>query len=89
MSEAVTGHMLLRYYAALAQQAPAADRTRVGLRIAGAMSYYWYRRGHYADGRRWLGRAVTLSAEAGEGPELLDAMHSLGVLVGRQFGQKF
>jgi len=63
------------------RRAPAGERTRVGMRIAGAMSWFWYRRGSYVDGRRWLDRVVALSSTAGEGPDLLDAMHSLAVLL--------
>jgi len=32
------------------------------LRIAGSLWWFWYLRGHYAEGRRWLGRALARDA---------------------------
>lgn len=31
---------------------------REALRIAGSLWWFWYLRGHYTEGRRWLGRAL-------------------------------
>jgi predicted ATPase len=54
-------------------------RALVGLRIAGAMGRYWYRRAHLLDGSAWLERA--LATDRGENPEERGAaLRWLGVL---------
>jgi tetratricopeptide (TPR) repeat protein len=56
-----------------------AVRALVGLRIAGAMGRYWYRRAHLLDGSAWLERA--LAADQGESAEERgEALRWLGVL---------
>jgi len=56
-----------------------AARALVGMRIAGAMGRYWYRRAHLLDGSAWLERALT--ADEGENAEERgEALRWLGVL---------
>jgi transcriptional regulator with XRE-family HTH domain/tetratricopeptide (TPR) repeat protein len=61
------------------------DRERVatGLRLVQALALFWYRHGHLAEGRRWLERAIDLTAEDGGAP-LAQLAHWLGVLLQRQ-----
>ncbi len=58
-------------------------RTALGLRLVNALSWFWYGHGHAADGRRWLERAIDLASDA-DGPELVRAVHGLGVLLLQQ-----
>jgi predicted ATPase/class 3 adenylate cyclase len=59
------------------------DRAGLGLRLVDALGLFWYRRGYLAEGRRWLQRAVELTAEDGGAP-LGRAAHWLGVLLEQQ-----
>jgi predicted ATPase/class 3 adenylate cyclase len=61
------------------------DRERVatGLRLVQALALFWYRHGYITEGRRWLQRAVDLTAEEG-GPPLAQLAHWLGVLLQQQ-----
>jgi predicted ATPase/class 3 adenylate cyclase len=61
------------------------DRERVatGLRLAQALAYFWYRHGYATEGRRWLERAIELTAEDGGAP-LAQLAHWLGVLLQQQ-----
>ena len=61
------------------------ERTAAGLRLAQALAYFWYRYGHAAEGRRWLQRAIELTAEGGGAP-LAQLAHWLGVLL-QQLGE--
>jgi predicted ATPase len=56
-----------------------AVRTSVGLRIAGAMGRYWYRRAHLLDGSAWLDRALAAD-QGGNVRERGEALRWLGVL---------
>ena len=56
-----------------------AVRALVGLRIAGAMGRYWYRRAHLLDGSAWLERALAATEGAGA-TERGEALRWLGVL---------
>jgi len=38
-----------------------------GLRLVGALGFFWWRRGHYAEGKRWMSRALEVSDEASLG----------------------
>jgi predicted ATPase/class 3 adenylate cyclase len=55
-------------------------RTAVGLRLVLALALFWYRHGYLAEGRRWLERAIELTAEDGGAP-LAQVAHWLGVLL--------
>jgi predicted ATPase/class 3 adenylate cyclase len=63
----------------------AADRERVatGLRLVQALALFWYRHGYLTEGRRWLERAIELTAEDGGAP-LAELAHWLGVLLQQQ-----
>jgi predicted ATPase len=56
-----------------------AVRALVGLRIAGAMGRYWYRRAHLLDGSAWLERALAAN-EGASATERGEALRWLGVL---------
>jgi predicted ATPase/class 3 adenylate cyclase len=67
-----------------AGQAPAdRERAAIGLRLAQALAYFWYRHGYAAEGRRWLQGAIDLAAEDGGAP-LAQVAHWLGVLLQMQ-----
>jgi len=59
------------------------ERLATGLRLVQALALFWYRHGHAAEGRRWLQRAVDLTAEEGGAP-LAQLAHWLGVLLQQQ-----
>jgi predicted ATPase/class 3 adenylate cyclase len=59
------------------------DRVGIGLRLVEALGLFWYRRGYLAEGRRWLQRAVELTAADGGAP-LARVAHWLGVLLEQQ-----
>ncbi len=59
------------------------DRADIGLRLVEALGLFWYRRGYLAEGRRWLQRAMELTAEDGGAP-LARVAHWLGVLLEQQ-----
>lgn len=48
------------------------------LGIAGRLAWYWYVRGHYADGARWLEEAIARSRANGE--DMMRALHGAGRL---------
>src|ERR1700691_2420360 len=48
-----------------------------------ALAYFWYRHGYATEGRRWLERAIELTAEDGGAP-LGQLTHWLGVLLQQQ-----
>ena len=56
-----------------------AVRALAGLRIAGAMGRYWYRRAHLLDGSAWLDRALAAD-QGGNVRERGEALRWLGVL---------
>jgi tetratricopeptide (TPR) repeat protein len=51
-----TEHDNLR--AALARSLTEASDAEIGLRLAGALSWFWHVRGHFSEGRRWLEQAL-------------------------------
>lgn len=57
-----------------------ADRLATGLRLCEHLGWFWYACGYQREGHVWLDRAVTAAAGR-ESPELMNALHSLGVLV--------
>jgi predicted ATPase/class 3 adenylate cyclase len=83
-------HDNLRAALAWALEPPAAgsapgdgERAAAGLRLAQALAYFWYRHGHATEGRRWLERAIDLTAGDGGAP-LAQLAHWLGVLLQQQ-----
>ena len=87
-------HDNLRAALAWALETPAAgpappdrERTATGLRLVQALALFWYRHGHAAEGRRWLERAIELTAEDGGAP-LAQLAHWLGVLLQQQGEQQ-
>ena len=87
-------HDNLRAALTWALQTPAAgpapadrERTATGLRLVQALALFWYRHGHAAEGRRWLQRAIELTAEDGGAP-LAQLAHWLGVLLQQQGEQQ-
>ncbi len=59
------------------------DRAAIGLRLVQALAHFWYRHGDHLEGRRWLERAIDLTAEDGGAP-LAQLAHWLGVLLQQQ-----
>jgi predicted ATPase/class 3 adenylate cyclase len=59
------------------------ERAATGLRLVQALAHFWYRHGYVTEGRRWLQRAIELTAEDGGAP-LARAAHWLGVLLQQQ-----
>ncbi len=49
------------------------------MELAGQLTWYWYLRGHYAEGSRRLERSIAASG-AGEGEQLVRALHGAGWL---------
>jgi predicted ATPase/class 3 adenylate cyclase len=56
------------------------ERVVVGLRLVHALTGFWYRHGHAAEGRRWLQRAMDLASAEGGAP-LARVAHGLGILM--------
>jgi predicted ATPase/DNA-binding SARP family transcriptional activator len=50
--------------AALAWASEDEAKAEMGLRLAGALSWFWHLRGHWSEGRRWIGQALTRCDEA-------------------------
>jgi predicted ATPase len=63
--------------------AGAGERAATGLRLAQALTPFWYQHGHATGGRRWLERAVELASDDAGAP-LAHAAHGLGVLLQQQ-----
>jgi predicted ATPase/class 3 adenylate cyclase len=59
------------------------ERAANGLRLVRALARFWYRHGYFTEGRRWLQRAIELTAEGGGAP-LAQVAHWLGVLLQQQ-----
>jgi predicted ATPase/class 3 adenylate cyclase len=59
------------------------ERTAIGLRLVQALGLFWYRHGYLTEGRRWLQRAIDLTAEDGGAP-LAQLAHWLGVVLQQQ-----
>jgi predicted ATPase/class 3 adenylate cyclase len=59
------------------------ERAATGLRLAQALTPFWYQHGHATGGRRWLKRAIELASDDAGAP-LAHAAHGLGVLLQQQ-----
>jgi predicted ATPase/class 3 adenylate cyclase len=59
------------------------ERAATGLRLVQALALFWYRHGYATEGRRWLQRAIDLTAEEAGAP-LAQLAHWLGVLLQQQ-----
>ena len=59
------------------------ERAATGLRLVQALALFWYRHGYLLEGKRWLQRAIDLTAEEGGAP-LAQLAHWLGVLLQQQ-----
>jgi tetratricopeptide (TPR) repeat protein len=68
---------------AAGQAAAGRERAATGLRLVQALALFWYRHGYTTEGRRWLQRAIDLTAEDGGAP-LAHLAHWLGVLLQQQ-----
>jgi predicted ATPase/class 3 adenylate cyclase len=64
-------------------QAGDGERAVTGLRLVQAMTTLWYQHGHAAEGRRWLERAIAVTADGAAAP-LARLKHGLGVLLQQQ-----
>jgi predicted ATPase/class 3 adenylate cyclase len=59
------------------------ERAATGMRLARVLIRFWHQRGHVAEGRRWLQRAIDLAAEDAGAPWARLA-HGLGILLATQ-----
>jgi predicted ATPase len=59
------------------------EKTDVTLRLAGALWKFWYARGHYSEGRRWLEEALTKDRHTLIAARV-KALGGIGWLAGRQ-----
>src|SRR5215203_5046223 len=59
-----------------------AGETELGLRLAGALWRFWYARGHYHEGRRWL--EETLARDGGASAARVKALEAVGWLADDQ-----
>jgi non-specific serine/threonine protein kinase len=66
----------------LKAEGAAAAVEEAGLRLAGALGWYWHFRGHWTEGRRWLRRL--LSREGGEAEARARALCAAGLLAWAQ-----
>ena len=56
----------------------------VGLRLAGALGWYWYFRGYFVEGRRWLERAIAQDSEVPSANTRAKAFHVMSVIADAQ-----
>jgi predicted ATPase/class 3 adenylate cyclase len=56
------------------------ERDSIGLRLASALTKFWYQHGHIIEGRRWLERAIELTGDD-VGAPLARLAHGLGILL--------
>ncbi|MGH2618033.1 MAG: ATP-binding protein, partial [Thermomicrobiales bacterium] len=66
--------------AALTWSLAAPDGTDTALRLAGALHWFWYLRGHLSEGRRWLEEALARPVEGERSPPRAQALAGLGML---------
>ena len=55
-----------------------------GLRLCGALQYFWIMRGHFSEGRRWCDRVLAGARGAERTPERANALSAAGLLAYRQ-----
>jgi non-specific serine/threonine protein kinase len=63
-------------------EAGAADGPEAGLRLAGALGWYWHFRGHWIQGRRWVARL--LARDGGEAETRARALCAAGLMAWAQ-----
>jgi DNA-binding CsgD family transcriptional regulator/tetratricopeptide (TPR) repeat protein len=51
----------------------------LALRLAGALAWFWWMRGHYGEGRRWLNAAIAVGEEAPAAARA-KALHGAGMM---------
>jgi DNA-binding CsgD family transcriptional regulator/tetratricopeptide (TPR) repeat protein len=56
----------------------------VGLRLAGALGWYWYFRGYFVEGRKWLEVSISQIGHAQSLHARAKALHIASVIVGAQ-----
>jgi tetratricopeptide (TPR) repeat protein len=61
---------------------------REALRLGAALSRFWRTRGHYAEGREWLERALATPGAAEPTPVRAKALYEVGLLAFRQGDQE-
>jgi tetratricopeptide (TPR) repeat protein len=76
-----TEHDNLR--AALGWSGSDGESPEIGLRLAGALLWFWYTRGHFAEGRRWLMQLLAAGADA-PAPARAKALNAAGNLAREQ-----
>jgi predicted ATPase/DNA-binding SARP family transcriptional activator/DNA-binding CsgD family transcriptional regulator len=54
--------------------------TELGLRLAGALGEFWYARGHYGEGKRWLERALAKDGGTAPAAARAKALEAVGWL---------
>jgi hypothetical protein len=54
--------------------------THLALRLAGGLHWFWFQHGHWAEGRRWLERALSDPGAEAPGPEHARELAGLGLL---------
>ena len=69
---------------ALASSLAAPDRTADALRLAGALHWFWYLRGHFSEGRSWLRRVLAQPAAAERTPDRVKALVGAAMMASRQ-----
>jgi non-specific serine/threonine protein kinase len=51
------------------------DGVEVGMRLAGALHWFWFRRGHWGEGQQWLERALARNIDATPSSALATALY--------------
>jgi predicted ATPase/DNA-binding NarL/FixJ family response regulator len=57
---------------------------QLGLRLAGALGWYWYFRGYFVEGRKWLEKVIAQDVEAQSPHVRAKALHAASVIAGAQ-----
>jgi predicted ATPase/transcriptional regulator with XRE-family HTH domain len=65
--------------AALAWSRSALDDATLGLRLAGALWWFWFRRGHMNEGRHWIEGALAQTEALGRVAMRAQVLHAAGV----------